>query len=71
MGLNNLMLELSKQLADIVKLMVQNEIQVAQQQANIKENSTTSAPWENVANGSGSANHLGRQPFQPPNLQYG
>ena len=29
-GLNDIMLELSKQLADIVKLMVHNEIQVAQ-----------------------------------------
>ena len=31
MGLNDIMLELSKQLADIVKPMVHNEIQVAQQ----------------------------------------
>ena len=30
MGLSDIMLELSKQLADIVKLMVDNEIQVAQ-----------------------------------------
>ena len=34
------MLELSKQLANIVKLVVHNEIQVAQQQANTNDNST-------------------------------
>ena len=31
MGLNDIILELSKQLADIVKLVVHNKIQVAQQ----------------------------------------
>ena len=44
MGLNDPMLEFSKQLADIVKLIVHNEIQVAQQRANVKENSTMFAP---------------------------
>ena len=41
------MLELSKQLADIVKPMVHNKIQVAQQQAHVKENFIMLAPWEN------------------------
>ena len=59
MGLDDIMLELSKQLADIVKPMVHNEIQVAQQQANIKDNSTVAAPWVNIANGNTSANHPG------------
>ena len=44
MGLNDIMFELSKQLADIVKPMVHDEIQVAQQQANIKVNSMVAAP---------------------------
>ena len=39
MELNDLMLELSKQLTDIVKSIVHNKIQVAQQQANTKDNS--------------------------------
>ena len=56
MGLNDIMLELSKQLADIVKPMVHNEIQVAQQQANMRDNSTLARLWENVASGNASAN---------------
>ena len=43
-GLNDLILELSKQLANIVKSMVHNEIQVAQQEANIKHSSTLVLP---------------------------
>ena len=53
------MLELSKQLADIVKPMVHNEIQVAQQQANMKDNSTLVTLWENIASGNASANQPG------------
>ena len=53
------MLELFKQLADVVNLMVHNKIQVAQQQANMKDNSSLAGPWENVANGNASANQLG------------
>ena len=50
------MLELSKQLADIVKPMVHNEIQVAQQQANMRDNSTLVVLWENINSGNASAN---------------
>ena len=50
------MLELYKQLADIVKLMIHNKIQVAQQHANIKDNSTLAAPWENMASENALAN---------------
>ena len=42
-GLNDIMIELSKQLVDIVKPMVHNDIQVAQQQANIRNNFTLAA----------------------------
>ena len=42
-GLNDIMLELSKRLADIVKPIVHNEIQVVKQQANMKDNSTLAA----------------------------
>ena len=48
MGSNDLMLELSKQLADIVKSMVHNEIQMAQQQVNKKDNSNLAASQENT-----------------------
>ena len=43
MRLNNIMLESSKQLADVVKPMVHNEIQVAKQYANMRDNSTLAA----------------------------
>ena len=56
MKLNDTMLELSKQLADIVQPMVHNEIHMAQQQANMKDNSILTAPWENIANSNASAN---------------
>ena len=51
MGLNDLMLELCKQLVDIVKPMVHNEIQMAQKQANTNDNSILAAPWENMVSG--------------------
>ena len=38
--------------------MVHNEIQVAQQQTNMKDNSTLTMPWKNVASGNASANQL-------------
>ena len=57
MGLNDLMLELSKQLADIVKPMVYNKIQMAQQQINfVRENSAISANGEILAMVGGPTN---------------
>ena len=56
MGWNDLMLELSKQLANIVKPIVHNKIQVTQQQANTKDDSTLATPWENMVNKNASAN---------------
>ena len=50
------MLELSKQLADNVKPMAHNKIQVVQQQANIRDNFTLAASWENIASGFTLAN---------------
>ena len=50
------MLELSKQLANIVKPIVHNKIQVTQQQANTKDDSTLATPWENMVNKNASAN---------------
>ena len=43
---------------------------MAQHQANIKDNSTLAAPWENTVNGNASANQRGRQLVPPPNWQY-
>ena len=59
MGLNDIMLELSKQLANIVKPMVYNKIQVAQQQAKAKDNSTVAASQENIVSGNTSATQPG------------
>ena len=57
------MLELSKQIVNIVKPIVHNEIQVVQQQANTKDSSTMFSPQENLANGNESTNQLGDSPF--------
>ena len=54
--LNDIMFELSKYVAYIVKFMVYNEIKVAQQQANMRDNSTLAVPWENIASGNALAN---------------
>ena len=59
MELNDTMLALSKQLSNVVKPVVHNEIQVAQQPTNMKDNSTLVVPWENVASGNALANQLG------------
>ena len=59
MALNDLMLELSKQLTNIVKPMIHNEIPVAQKHANTKDNSTLAMPLENMASENALANQLG------------
>ena len=58
-GLKDLVLELSKQLVGIVKPMVHNEIQMAQQRQNVvKENSAMSTHREFLTAGRGSANQI-------------
>ena len=47
------------------------KIQVAQRHANMKNNPTLAALWENVASGNASTNQRGEQPTQPSNWQYG
>ena len=48
MGLNDIMLELSKQLANIVKPMFITRLAM-------KDNSTLATPWENIASGNALA----------------
>ena len=48
--------QIDTRLNDIVKPMVHNEIQVAQQQANVRDNSTLAVPWENIASSNASNN---------------